>query len=144
MGKFHLLITITFNIYPMMQFIFRPFGALVLLFCLPQISLAQGFQVNLAGAKQISMGGTGTGYAQDGATLFYNPGGMALLKQNSITAGVSPLFLKVGFNGIPPSDYSSRFQTLNPPIQGYAVFGPQTLGLKFGMGIYNPFGGSAN
>jgi len=37
----------------------------------PVLSFAQGFQVNLEGEKQIGMGHTGTGLAQDGAAVFF-------------------------------------------------------------------------
>ena len=37
------------------------------------------------------MGGTGTALVQDGATLFFNPGGAAFLKENSVSLGTSPV-----------------------------------------------------
>ncbi len=110
----------------------------------PMLSFAQGFQVNLEGQKQISMGGTGTGLSLDAATIFYNPGGMSHLKQNSINIGVSPLFLRAAFKETGASGNVNSFGTTNFPIQGYAVFGPKSGSFKFGIGIYNPFGGSAN
>ena len=46
---------------------------LLALLLAPVLSFAQGFQVNLEGEKQIGMGHTGTGLAQDGAAVFLTP-----------------------------------------------------------------------
>ena len=127
----------------MIKIITRPIRFLILLSLFPIFSFGQGFQVNLAGQKQISMGGTGTGLSQDGATIFYNPAGMSFNKENSISAGISPLFLSVAFLSGGSND-QYNFRTLSPPIQGYAVFGPKSGAFKLGIGVYNPFGGSAN
>ena len=55
-------------------------------------SWAQGFQVNLQGQKQQGMGGAGTALMQDGAALFYNPGGAAFVKGNEINLAMTPTF----------------------------------------------------
>ena len=128
----------------MIKLFTRFLKATALLSILPFLVKSQGFQVNVAGQKQISMGGTGTGFVSDGATIFYNPGGMSFLKQNSISLGSSPILLRVAFKSAPPSNNSYHFGTNTPPVQGYAVFGPRSGAFKFGIGIYNPFGGSAN
>ncbi|WCT11321.1 OmpP1/FadL family transporter [Mucilaginibacter jinjuensis] len=116
----------------------------ILLFLLalaPAISFAQGFQVNLGGQKQIGMGHTGTGLAQDGASIFFNPGAMAMLPENSIQAGISPLFFKSTFN---PSGSNDLYHTLDKtatPFNAYAVWGPKNAPWKVGIGVYTPFGG---
>ena len=61
---------------------------LSLLLALPFLSLAQGFQVNLQGQKAQGMGGAGSALIQDGAAVFFNPGGVSFLKGNSIN--ISP------------------------------------------------------
>jgi long-chain fatty acid transport protein len=71
---------------------------LLVLALMPVISFAQGFQVNLEGQKQIGMGHTGTGLLQDGASVFFNPGAVAMLPENYIQGGISPLFFKSDFN----------------------------------------------
>ncbi|WCT10353.1 OmpP1/FadL family transporter [Mucilaginibacter jinjuensis] len=114
---------------------------LLLLACLPVMAFAQGFQVNLEGQKQIGMGHTGTGLLQDGASVFFNPGAMAMLPQNYIQGGISPLIFKSDFN---PSGTNDQFYTKNKiatPFSGYAVWGPKNAPWKFGVGIYTPFGG---
>ncbi|MGZ3812342.1 MAG: long-chain fatty acid transporter, partial [Mucilaginibacter sp.] len=76
----------------------------------PVLAIAQGFQVNLEGQKQIGMGHTGTGILQDGASVFFNPGAVAMLPQNYLQGGISPLFFKSDFN---PSGTSIQNHTAN-------------------------------
>jgi long-chain fatty acid transport protein len=107
----------------------------------PVVSFAQGFQVNLEGQKQIAMGHTGTGLAQDGATVFFNPGAVATLSQNYVQGGVSPLMFESVFN---PSGTTEQFHTANkiaPPFNFYAVWGPKDAIWKLGVAVYTPFGG---
>jgi len=114
---------------------------LLVLALMPVISFAQGFQVNLEGQKQIGMGHTGTGLLQDGASVFFNPGAVAMLSQNYIQGGVSPLFFKSDFNpqGTDVQDHTAN--KVATPFTGYAVWGPKNSWWKLGMGVYTPFGG---
>lgn len=114
---------------------------LLLLAIMPAIALAQGFQVNLHGQKQIGMGHTGTGLLQDGASVLFNPGAVAMLPENYIQAGVSPLFFKSDFN---PSGTTDQFRNSNKvatPFTAYGVWGPKNSRWKLGLGVYTPFGG---
>ncbi|MFI5157929.1 MAG: OmpP1/FadL family transporter, partial [Sphingobacteriales bacterium] len=115
---------------------------LLLVFALmPVISFAQGFQVNLEGEKQIGMGHTGTGVIQDGAAVFFNPGAVAMLPQNYVQGGISPLFFKSDFN---PQGTNVQDHTANKiatPFTFYAVWGPKDSFWKLGLGVYTPFGG---
>jgi long-chain fatty acid transport protein len=64
-----------------------------------------------------------------------------MLPQNSVSAGISPLWFKSGFN---PSGTNDKYFTKDKvatPIQAYAVWGPKDARWKLGMGIYTPFGG---
>lgn len=115
----------------------------VLLTSLPYLSHAQGFQINLQGEKQMGMGGAGAGTALDAASVVYNPGAVSFLKGNSIMGGMSPLFLGVAYAGAGRSTYRNNFNSVSPPFSAYAVFGGENSRLKFGIGIYTPFGGSA-
>jgi len=107
----------------------------------PVLSYAQGFQVNLEGQKQIGMGHTGVGQAQDGAAVFFNPGAVAMLPQNYVQAGISPLFFKSDFNpsGTTVQDYNAS--KVATPFSGYAVWGPKNARWKLSLGVYTPFGG---
>jgi long-chain fatty acid transport protein len=66
---------------------------------LPFLVHAQGFQVSLQGQKQQAMAGTGTALMQDGAALYYNPGGVSFLKQNSFTRRSKPCALSRTVHG---------------------------------------------
>lgn len=108
---------------------------------LPFCAFSQGFQVNLEGQKQIGMGHTGTGTLLDGASVYFNPGAVALLPQNYIQGGISPLMFKSDFN---PSGTNAQYHTADkiaPPFTFYGVWGPKEARWKLGFGVYTPFGG---
>ena len=109
---------------------------------LPILGYSQSFQVNLQGQKQIAMAGAGTGLALDEASVFFNPGAVSFLKNNGVQAGISPLHLKTAFreNGSNVIQYNKN--SWETPIQGYAVFGNPANRLRFGLGVYTPFGGA--
>jgi long-chain fatty acid transport protein len=114
---------------------------LVLLACLPLTIFAQGFQVNLEGQKQIGMGHTGTGLLLDGSSVFFNPGAVAMLPENYIQGGISPLWFKSGFV---PTGSNVQYNTANkvaPPFNVYGVWGPKAARWKVGLGVYTPYGG---
>ncbi len=114
---------------------------LVVLALTPVLAFAQGFQVNLEGVKQIGMGSTGTGTLQDGASVFFNPGAVAMLSQNYVQGGFTPLVFDSEFN---PSGSTATYRTANkiaPPFTFYGVWGPKSAPWKLGLGVYNPFGG---
>jgi len=114
---------------------------LLLWLALPVCGFSQGFQVNLEGEKQIGMGHTGTGTLLDGASVFFNPGAVAMLPENYIQAGISPLVFDSEFN---PSGTNTTYRTANKiatPFTFYGVWGPKSSFWKFGLGIYTPFGG---
>ncbi|QQL50410.1 OmpP1/FadL family transporter [Mucilaginibacter ginkgonis] len=114
---------------------------LMLLAFAPAMVLAQGFQVNVAGQKQIGMGHTGTGLVQDGASIFFNPGAVAMLPENSIQAGISPLFFKPAFQAAGSVNVAQSADKVATPFSAYAVFGPKNSWWKAGLGVYTPFGG---
>lgn len=108
----------------------------------PMLLLAQGFQVNLQGQKQQAMGGAGVATNLDAASVFYNPGGVSLLKENSVSAGVSLTAENTAFRD---ANSQQEYQTNSPistPFTGYGVWGPKESNFKFGMGVYTPFGSS--
>lgn len=114
---------------------------LLVLWLSPAIVFAQGFQVNLGGQKQIGMGHTGTGLVQDGASVFFNPGAVAMLSQNSVQGGISPLWFKSAFNGAGTNHVDYTKNRVATPFNAYAVWGPKNSFWKFGIGVYTPFGG---
>jgi len=117
---------------------------LLLGLALPLFAFSQGFQVNLEGEKQIGMGHTGTGTLLDGSSVFFNPGAVAMLPENYVQAGISPLLFKSTFN---PAGTNVQYNSSNEvatPFTFYAVWGPKSSFWKLGLGIYTPFGGLVN
>ncbi|WP_205501456.1 OmpP1/FadL family transporter [Rufibacter psychrotolerans] len=109
------------------------------------VATAGGFQANLQGQKQIGMGHAGTGLALDQSSIFFNPGALAHLRQNGIQLGVSALNAKIAYRE--PAPGISQAQTDNPlstPFQAYASFGKEESPLRFGIGVYTPYGSSVN
>ncbi|WP_051130032.1 OmpP1/FadL family transporter [Pedobacter arcticus] len=111
---------------------------------MPATILAQGFQVNLQGQKQIGMAGTGVGTVMDGASIFFNPGAVSMLKENQVNLGVSPLFFKSAFLQSGSSTVENNKDEIAPPFEAYAVWGPKSGRYKLGIGAYTPFGGLVN
>jgi long-chain fatty acid transport protein len=117
---------------------------LVVLALTPVLAFAQGFQVNLEGAKQIAMGSAGTGTALDGAAVFFNPGAVAMLPQNYVQGDFTGLIFDSEFN---PSGTTATYRTLyklGTPFTFYGAWGPKDGTWKIGIGAYNPFGGLTN
>ncbi|GGB08456.1 OmpP1/FadL family transporter [Mucilaginibacter rubeus] len=114
---------------------------LLVLTAAPLLAFSQGFQVNLGGQKQIGMGHTGTGIVQDGASVFFNPGAVAMLPENYIQGGISPLLFKSVFNPAGTSIQNHTSNKVATPFHAYAVWGPKSSFWKLGLGVYTPFGG---
>ncbi|MDB4924656.1 OmpP1/FadL family transporter [Mucilaginibacter sp.] len=108
---------------------------------LPFLGLAQGFQVNLHGEKQIGMGHTGTGLLQDGASVLFNPGAVAMLPENYIQGGISPLFFNSAFLAAGSNQQENNKNQVATPFSVYGVWGPEKSPWKIGLGVYTPFGG---
>src|SRR5215218_8535050 len=100
--------------------------------CLPILTLAQGFQVSLQGQKQQAMGGAGTAYIQDGASLFYNPGGVSFLKNNSFSFGATPVISHMQYVDKASSTSSESKNPVSYPFTGYVVMGKEGSKLKYG------------
>jgi long-chain fatty acid transport protein len=106
-------------------------------------SYAGGYQVRLQGQKQTGMGLIGSPFALGASSIFYNPGGLSMMKTKwSFSAGASgiianALFQKDGTN------YQAR--TDNPMGTPFYVYGAVMLNdkLSVGLGVYTPFGSSA-
>jgi len=103
--------------------------------------MAQGFQVNLHGEKQIAMGHTGTGLLQDGASVLFNPGAVAMLPENYIQGGINPLFFNSSFLLAGSNQQENVKNNVATPFNVYGVWGPKNAKWKVGMGVYTPFGG---
>jgi long-chain fatty acid transport protein len=107
---------------------------------LPFLGMAQGFQVNLHGTKQVGMGDTGTGLLQDGASVLFNPGAIAMLPENYVQGSINPLFFNSGFLASGSNQQENTKTHVALPFTGYLIL-PIVKNLKFGYGTYTPFGG---
>ena len=117
---------------------------LIALALFPALAMAQGFQVNLHGEKQVGMGDTGTGLLQDGAYVLFNPGAVAMLPQNYIQGSINPLFFKSAFQSTGSNQTYNNSNQVATPFTAYAVWGPKSAPWKIGLGVYTPFGGLTN
>jgi long-chain fatty acid transport protein len=118
------------------------------LLSLPILLNAQGFQVNLQGQTQQGMGGAGTGLIQDNAAVFFNPGGVSFLKENSVSAGVTATIANGEFLDAASNTVSRTNNPVSTPFAAYGTFGSLDTTkyfsrFKFGMGVYTPFGSTA-
>ena len=112
------------------------------LLTVPVLGFAQSFQVNLQGQKQTAMGGAGAGLALDEAAVFFNPGAVSFLKKNWVHAGAQGIRLKNAFNEAGSANTEYNKSKIPTPLAAYAVFGSPENRLRFGIGVYTPFGGA--
>jgi long-chain fatty acid transport protein len=113
-----------------------------LLTVLPFWGFSQSFQVNLQGQKQTAMAGAGTGLALDEAAVFFNPGAMSFLEHNGVQGGINGIYLKTAFRETGSNITEYNKDRIAPPFSAYAVWGAPQSDLKFGLGVYTPFGGA--
>jgi long-chain fatty acid transport protein len=138
-----------------------------IILAVPTMVSAQGFQVNLQGQVQQGMGTAGTALIQDGAALFFNPGGAAFVKKNSIDLGMTATIANGQFLDKNTGTVNKTTSPVSTPFTAYAIFGKdsctkkgmtnlreklshikgrvfkdkfQDIGMKFGLAVYTPFG----
>ena len=102
-------------------------------------SFGAGYQLNLQGLRQLAMGGSGTAWTWDASTIFYNPGGLATMKNFQAYASV------LSIN--PNTAFSNSTVTATSVKQSFTPFniyvgGPIREGSPWavGLGVYTPFG----
>ena len=101
---------------------------------------ASGFQVNLGGQKNIGMGGVGVGLSLDQAAMFYNPGALAMVRENGVQVGVNAALARSSFRSGDGGDQRQLDNKLVTPFNFYAGFGPKDAKYKFGVAVYTPYG----
>ncbi len=101
---------------------------------------ASGFQVNLAGQRNIGMGGVGVGLSLDQAAMFYNPGALAMVKGNGVQIGANLAMPKVAFRSASSGEQTYTKDQNVTPANFYAGFGPESGKFKIGIAAYTPFG----
>ena len=101
---------------------------------------ASGFQVNLGGQKNIGMGGVGVGLSLDQAAMFYNPGALAMVRDNGVQLGFNAAIARVSYRDVNGGDQTGIDHKVVTPFNFYAGFGPKEGKYKFGVAVYTPYG----
>ena len=101
---------------------------------------ASGFQVNLGGQKNIGMGGVGVGLSLDQAAMFYNPGALAMVRENGVQVGFNAAIARVSYSGQYGGDQTGIDHKVVTPFNFYAGFGPKEGKFKVGIAVYTPYG----
>ena len=101
---------------------------------------ASGFQVNLGGQKNIGMGGVGVGLSLDQAAMFYNPGALAMVRENGVQLGFNGAIARSSYRSTDGGDQRQLDNKLVTPFNFYAGFGPKDAKYKFGVAVYTPYG----
>lgn len=104
-------------------------------------SFGAGYQLNLQGLRQLAMGGSGAAWPWDASTIFYNPGGLARLKNIQAYASVLDIMPSTAYgNAMTQTSTRAVPQTFTP----FSIYigGPLQQDSKWalGLGIYTPFG----
>jgi long-chain fatty acid transport protein len=112
-----------------------------LLICLPLFANAQGYQVALQGQAQQGLASAGTALHEDGAWVYYNPGAGAFYNKREVNLGFSPVFSNVLYQDRNSNSISRTESPVGTPFSLYGVWQrKEDSKLKFGLGIYTPFG----
>lgn len=118
-------------------------AALLLLLAAPA-ARGGGFAVSDQGAKAMALGGAFTAQADDGSTLFYNAGGLALLDGGSLSFGaVAEGLGDFQVQGRSPGIAAGTTgdSALELAVAGAHAYWVQRLRprLSFGIGLFTPF-----
>jgi long-chain fatty acid transport protein len=107
-----------------------------------QLLFAGGYQVRLQGQKQTGIGLIGTPFAFGASSIFYNPGSLAYMKENtSFSAGFSGIFSNAIYKA-KGSDYKAETDnTMGTPFYFYTAT-KVIDDVSVGVGVYTPFGNS--
>lgn len=104
-------------------------------------AFAGGYRVSIQGQKQLAMGHTGVAIVNSAETAFFNPAGMAFLKDKfNLSVGASALFSKTRFQNS-TYNWEASSDNIGTPFNVYATY-KITDWLTAGLAIYTPFGSS--
>ena len=114
----------------------------VLFISISMLLKAGGFQLNLQGEKQLSMGGCSTSLVLDPTITFYNPGGLAWLADEKVYLGGNLLMPRTTFKSSITNSIESTENQNFTPFSAFVSVGTaeENSKLTFGMGVYTPFG----
>lgn len=101
---------------------------------------ASGYQVLLQSNRSTAMGNIGVGLRPDPSSINFNPGALAMIRGNGIQVGANLIYSGIAYQ---PFESGQVYRTENPtgtPFHAFAAFGAEDSNLKFGLGIYTPYG----
>ena len=102
---------------------------------------AGGYRVSIQGQKQLAMGHTGVAIVNSAETAFFNPAGMAYLKDKfNLSVGGSALFSKTRFQNS-TYNWTAGSDNVGTPFNVYATY-KVTDWLTAGLAVYSPYGSS--
>lgn len=117
----------------------RKLLSLTLLTLATTTAFAGGYRVSIQGQKQLAMGHTGVAIVNSAETAFFNPAGMAFLKDKfNLSVGASALFSKTRFQNS-TYNWEASSDNLGTPFNAYATY-RVTDWLTAGLAIYTPYG----
>ena len=100
---------------------------------------AGGFKIGLQGQKQIGMGHTGIGLAQDASSIYFNPAGISFVG-NQVNFGVSGIMPRTQFLDAKTNVRVDAVNQFFTPFSLYGSYHFKNTNLTAGLGIYTPFG----
>jgi len=104
---------------------------------------AEGYAVNLQGAKQTGMGHVGVAINWDASSMQFNPGALATLDAKySLSMGGSLVWTNTEYTH--PTNSALNTETDNPVSPPFYLYGSAKLTdkLAVGLAVYTPFGSS--
>lgn len=104
---------------------------------------AEGYAVNVQGAKQIGMGHVGVAINWDASSMQFNPGALATLDAKySLSMGGSLVWSNTEYTH--PTNSTLNSKTDNPIATPFYLYGSAKLNdkLAVGLAVYTPFGSS--
>lgn len=116
-------------------------NSFLLLFALSllvQAAHGGGFKIGLQGTKQLGIGHTGIGYAQDAATIYFNPAGMSFV-DNQFNGSINLLGPSTTFLDGQTNALTQAVGQVYTPFSLYAK-GNLSKRIGIGLGVYTPFG----
>ncbi|WP_438967153.1 OmpP1/FadL family transporter [Flavobacterium sp.] len=117
----------------------RKLLSLTLLTLATTTAFAGGYRVSIQGQKQLAMGHTGVAIVNSAETAFFNPAGMAFLKDKfNLSVGASALFSKTRFQNS-TYNWEASSDNVGTPFNAYATY-RVTDWLTAGLAIYTPYG----
>ncbi|TAL63066.1 MAG: hypothetical protein EPN85_01030 [Bacteroidetes bacterium] len=116
---------------------------LVCVLITPGVALAGGFQLNVQGQKALSMGEAGTALSKDASVLFFNPGGVSLLRNKfNFTAGTSIIIPNISLQTEAVAN-TNQTSPIGTPIQFYAT-AKLNEKASLGFAVNNQFGSTSS